>query len=194
MLLCGLVWVASLLLFILPGPSAIWVACVVGLWPAPGSFITVCSVRPPRGGSIFTWVVTPGLSCKVSRAHAVQILTLQCVGINEVDGAGDTDADAHLTHVPQTLRQPRWKAHHVVLATRQTKTRWGQTEKKLKNFRMCSKVETAYNHSVSVEKTDLLDSWFHWLKIHGMIHHPSMQWPKSTRCCLLLNGIKQHLK
>lgn len=33
------------------------------------------------------------------------ILTLQGVGIDEVDGAGDTDTNTHLTHVPQTLGQ-----------------------------------------------------------------------------------------
>lgn len=43
------------------------------------------------------------------------ILTLQGVGVNQVDGAGDTDANAHLTHVAQTLGEPRREAHHVVL-------------------------------------------------------------------------------
>lgn len=28
-----------------------------------------------------------------------EILTLQGVGVNEVDGAGDPDANTHLTHV-----------------------------------------------------------------------------------------------
>lgn len=34
-------------------------------------------------------------------------LTLQGCGVNEVDGARHSDTHAHLTHVPQTLRQPR---------------------------------------------------------------------------------------
>lgn len=45
------------------------------------------------------------LRCQLFK-HLVEILTLQGVGIDEVDGAGDTDADTHLTHVAQTLRQP----------------------------------------------------------------------------------------
>lgn len=67
---------------------------------------------------------------KLSSAPVVDILTLQGVGIDEVDGAGDTDAHTHLTHVPQALRQPWWKAHYVVLETRQ-KTR--QPEVKLRS-------------------------------------------------------------
>lgn len=32
-----------------------------------------------------------------------------------MDGAGDADADANLTHVPQTLGESRREAHHVIL-------------------------------------------------------------------------------
>ena len=62
----------------------------------------------------------------------MEILTLQRVGIDEVDRAGDTDTHTHLTHVPQALCKARRKAHYVVLATRQKQTTWGQTEVKEK--------------------------------------------------------------
>lgn len=35
------------------------------------------------------------------------ILTLQGVGVDEVDGAGNTGAYTDLTHVPKALGQPR---------------------------------------------------------------------------------------
>lgn len=51
----------------------------------------------------------------------IETLTLQGPGVNEMDGARHSDTHAHLPHVPQTLRQPRWKAHYVVLVTRRTR-------------------------------------------------------------------------
>lgn len=72
----------------------------------------------------------------LSSTPAIEILTLQGSGIDEVDGAGDTDAHTHLTHVPQALCQPWWKAHYVVLATRQNQTTqesdWGRSVSKKK--------------------------------------------------------------
>lgn len=74
------------------------------------------------------WVNQSAVSVGLSSTAAADILTLQGVGINEVDGAGDADANTHLTHVPKTLRQPWWKAHYVVLATRQSQKSQGQHE------------------------------------------------------------------
>lgn len=49
------------------------------------------------------WAV---LSARLISILSVEILTLQSSGINEMDGAGDTDTHADLTHVPQALCQP----------------------------------------------------------------------------------------
>lgn len=44
-------------------------------------------------------------------------LTLQSSGVDEVDGAGHSDAHTDLAHVPQTLCQLWWQTHNVVLQT-----------------------------------------------------------------------------
>lgn len=43
------------------------------------------------------------------------ILTLQCVRVYEVDGAGHLDAQAHLAQVSHALGQAWRQTHHVVL-------------------------------------------------------------------------------
>lgn len=47
------------------------------------------------------------VSAGLSSAAMLEILTLQGAGINEMDGAGDTDAYTHLAHVSEALCQPR---------------------------------------------------------------------------------------